>query len=82
MGSPCNLCGFLRMYKSLVCLEGVFYPYIYMTRAVLIALQSCRHQSGCTIHNVLNARIQDTKQKLANTSLNNFANDAGKISKI
>lgn len=32
--------------------------------------------------NVLNARIQDTKQKLANTSLNNFANDAGKIDKI
>lgn len=32
--------------------------------------------------NVLNARIQDTKQKLANTSLNNFANDAGKINKI
>lgn len=32
--------------------------------------------------NILNARIQDTKQKLANTSLNNFANDAGKIDKI
>ena len=32
--------------------------------------------------NVLNAKIQDTKQKLATTSLNNFANDAGKIEKI
>lgn len=32
--------------------------------------------------NILNARIQDTKQKLENTSLNNFANDAGKIDKI